>query len=333
MIKINKIAIAILKALNNQVEYVSGTRLSEQLNVSRNAIWKQVSKLREKGYEIEARPRYGYKLINTPMTLDSTGLAASLKTQLIGTNIVTVAKTTSTNDLAKNYAKNGAEEGLVVIATKQTQGRGRRGRQWHSNENGLYCSILLRPRISLDQAAKITLLTGVAVVETLQEHYSVNAILKWPNDVLVNGKKICGILTELSADPEMINYLVIGIGLNTNQKSNLWPKEIAEIATSISIETKQKIKTQNILQQLLAKLEQHYLDFIANDNYDLISLAKQYSALIGKEITVTPNNQAKYNAKAINLDESGALIVEKSDGTIVSLWAADVSVRTNKKRR
>jgi len=243
----------------------------------------------------------------------------------IENQIITVEETTSTNDLAKHYAKQGASEGLVITAKRQTQGRGRRGRIWHSQTGGLYFSILLRPKLPPTETAKITLLAGIAVVETLREHYGLAAELKWPNDVLINGKKIAGILTEGSISSSG-NYIIVGIGINTNQPAPTLPEPIQPTAGSLVEFINDPLDNQVLLQQFLARFNSHYYPFVQGTHLKLLDLVRKYTSLLGQEVLVV-TDQATYRAQALDIADNGALIVEKPDGTKHKLLAADVTVR------
>ncbi len=322
----NRSDVEIIKALTNKKDYVSGEKLGRTLNVSRNTIWKHILKLKEDGYIIETSPKKGYRLISSPDIITSEAVAAALTTELIGNQIIVVDKINSTNELAKIQAKAGADAGLVVIANEQSQGRGRRGRIWHSQPGGLYFSILLRPQLPLNEATKITLLTGVTIVETLRKFYHLPAVLKWPNDILIENQKVCGILTELSANIETINYIVIGIGINCNQDPQSWPSDIRETATSLQAVTGTSINRKKLLEKTLTHFEYSYQKFIKGDMRELIDLANQYTPLLGRTIQVI-TSQETFTAKAIDISDTGALIVETQAGKQMTLWAADVSIR------
>lgn len=318
--------VQIIKLFAAQDGFLSGAQLSKSLGVSRTAIWKQINSLRKQGYQIEASPGQGYKLIHKPDRLTSSEIKAILETQLLGNKVIYLEATDSTNDIAKEHGKIGTKEGLLVVAERQNQGRGRRGRNWHSEPGGLYFSLLLRPRLSLMEVSTITLLVAVSIVQVLRSDYQLAAQIKWPNDILVNNRKLCGILTELSADPETINYLVLGIGLNCNTKLNDWPAEIQAIATSLSNLLGHQIQREKLLNQILVQLEANYLAFINNNFAKLLPLARKFSCLLGKTITINTHEQT-YTAKAIDISADGSLLIEKPDGQRCNLWAADVSVR------
>ncbi len=322
----NPIDIKIIKTLTDKNDYISGAKLGRTLNVSRNTIWKRIEYLRSLGYTIKAIPRKGYLFIGRPENITGQGLAAKLETSLIGKRILVFNDVTSTNDIAKDSAREGAEEGLVVIANRQSQGRGRRERNWDSIPGGLYFSILLRPRLSLDKIGKITLLAGISIVETLRRIYQLRVKLKWPNDVLIDGKKICGILTELSANVENVNYIVLGIGINCNQNTDLWSPQLKQIATSLNKAVGRNIDTTYLSKEILMDFERKYFSFIQGDFDQLIGLVKEYSSFLGQTVQIETTTET-YLAKAVDINQEGALIVENQKGERLTLWSADVSMR------
>jgi len=214
-------------------DWVSGEALSNKIAVSRSAVWKHICKLREEGYVIESSPKKGYLLRKAPDLLFPNEIREGLDTKVFGKrDIVYFTETDSTNTRAKDLAARGAPEGTLVISERQTKGRGRKGRSWFSpSQGGIYTSLILRPSISPSEAPKITLLSAVVVAETLRSLTGLSAIIKWPNDILINGKKIAGILTEMSTEMDAIDYIVVGLGLNVNTPD--FPDDIREKATSI----------------------------------------------------------------------------------------------------
>ncbi|MBW1745028.1 MAG: biotin--[acetyl-CoA-carboxylase] ligase, partial [Deltaproteobacteria bacterium] len=223
----------------NHENWVSGELISNNLAVSRSAIWKHIRKLKEEGYVIESAPKKGYLLskASDPITADE--IRQGLCTNVLGRkNIIYLKETDSTNTRAKELATQGAPEGTLIIAEKQTNGRGRRGRSWFSPPGGgIYFSLILRPAISPGETPRITLMTAVVLAETLISLMKLKLRIKWPNDILVNGKKLAGILTEISTEMDAVNYIVVGLGMNVNTRFEKFPSEIKKNATSILIET------------------------------------------------------------------------------------------------
>ncbi len=297
----------------NAPEYVSGEDISDSLGVSRTAIWKHIKALRDEGYIVESHPRVGYRLCGMPDRLYPEVINEYLKTKTIGSGIVHFGKTTSTNDIAKELAQSGALEGTVVIAEEQTGGRGRMGRAWYSKQgDGIWASIILRPEQSPSEAPKITLLTAVALVKSLAKS-GVNPGIKWPNDIMINGKKIAGVLTEMNAEMDRINYIVVGFGLNVNAQVDNWPVELRETATSLHTEKGFVDNRAKLLAEVLFQFEEQYLNF-KNGRFDLIAHEwRCHSATMGKLVRVVIHSQV-FEGTAIDIDEDGSLLVECEGG-------------------
>jgi len=239
---------------------------------------------------------------------------------------ISVEETTSTNDLARQFARQGPE-GLVITAKRQTRGRGRRGRSWYSEPGGLYFSILLKPTLPPGEAAKITLAAGVAIVEVLQKLYSLPAELKWPNDVLVSGKKIAGILCERLAHSANASSVIVGIGINTNQTISGLPKQLQATAGSIRSLAGTEVDHDFLLKQILARFDHYYHRLLSGNASQVLDLAKHYTTLFGRTVKVVTETEV-FTAKACGISEQGALVIEKTDGSRHELWAADVSIQT-----
>ena len=242
--------------------YVSGTELARQLKVSKVAIWKHIQTLKSDGYSIESRPRKGYHLIAAPDLLLPYEVKQGLKTKFVGREISYYREVDSTQELAKKLATKGSKEGTLVIAETQTAGKGRRNRNWLSPEGGIYLSIILRPEVSPSRAQIMALLAGLAAANTIRKLYDLKAELKWPNDILVNDRKVGGVLIEIAAEPDLINWLVVGIGLNANTKSASLPRELRTTAVSLEEEYGRKIPRVELVRKLLEEVEQLYLVFL-----------------------------------------------------------------------
>jgi len=244
----------------NQGNWVSGELISNNLAVSRSAIWKHIRKLKEDGYVIESAPKKGYLLskASDPITADE--IRQGLCTNVLGRkNIIYLKETDSTNTRAKELAAQGAPEGTLIIAEKQTKGRGRRGRNWFSPPGGgIYFSLILRPAISPGETPRITLMTAVVLAETLISMMKLKLRIKRPNDILVNGKKLAGILTEISTEMDAVNYIVVGLGMNVNMQFENFPSEIKKKATSILIETGKQFPRVRFIQHYLKMYEKYY---------------------------------------------------------------------------
>lgn len=318
----------ILEYLKEAQGYVSGQELCERLGVSRTAVWKNIKLLEGEGYCIEAVKNRGYHLVDVPDSIDPMELHGYIHTKWLGHSLYTKDSVDSTNNWAKRMAEEGAPNGTVVIANEQTQGKGRRGRHWTTPPGATVAlTKLLRPDMPPERASMITLVEGLSVAQTINQLYGLNAMIKWPNDVVVSGKKICGILTEMSAQVDYINYVVVGTGINTNLATI--PPEIADIATSLLLElqSKDKIKRAPLIGALLETFEKNYKIF--QEVWDLSGLMEAYN-----EILVNRNNQVKvlepgneYTGVARGITPMGHLLVEDDHGNVAQVYAGEVSVR------
>lgn len=318
----------ILKLLKENKEgFISGQKISEILNVSRTAIWKNINILREEGYKIESVSRKGYRLTLSPDLLTYEEIRKGLKTNSIGKTIVHFDSITSTNTKAKELALKGEKEGTVVIAEEQTAGRGRLGRSWISPKGkGIWMSILLRPNISPANAAKITQIGAASVCEGIRE-IGIDVKIKWPNDITANGKKVCGILTEMSGELNTVNYIVIGIGINANIDLSDFPEELIETATSLKVVSGNGIDRKKLVSNILNKFEYLYKELVEENSISKsIKTCKESSAILGKEIRIISKNNEEI-AKAIEITEEGELIVEKHDGQQKKIISGEISIR------
>jgi birA, biotin-[acetyl-CoA-carboxylase] ligase region len=285
---------------------VSGQDIGEKLGISRAMVWKYVRNLRKEGYDIRSSPKTGYILDAYPDRIDPDELKTILKTSLIGTDIRYYSELESTNNTAREIALK-APEGTVVIAETQRKGRGRMGTEWQSIPGGIWLSLILKPSIPLENVSKITLVAGIAVTNALK-NAGVDARIKWPNDVLVKGRKICGILTEVSAEVEKVDYVILGIGINANVKLDDLKDDIRKNSTSISNEMGKVINRTTFVASLLYELEQQYIKFKTQKFTDIIDEWINLSDTIGKEVKIkTPNKLIE--GKAVGITEHGAIVV------------------------
>lgn len=311
----------ILEILEKNGSYVSGEEISKELGVSRAAVWKHIKKLRELDYEIESKTNEGYKLIKTPDRQIQFELERMLNTKIIGHKILFLEEIDSTNNKAKQIAFE-SQDGDVVVSETQHSGRGRRGREWHSPKGGIYISFILKPNISPERAPQITLLSSVALVETLNSMKSkMNAKIKWPNDILISGRKISGILTELSSDMEKINYVVVGIGINLNTDL----EELPEKAASLKVEMGQEISVKLFLKSFFEHYDIVYQEYLDNGIDQIIEKWKKNSDTLGKNVKIIGINET-YDGLAKDIDENGALILKTKDKEI-KVYSGDVSLR------
>lgn len=312
----------LLKNGNNT--YVSGEELSRALAVSRTAVWKQIQTLRREGYKIDAQSRLGYRLREVPDKLFPGEIREGLKAELLAQNIVYRESVSSTNDLAKGLAAEGAADGTVVIADEQTGGRGRRGRPWVSLPGrGVWVSIILRPRISPAEAQKATLMAAAATHAAIRRVTGQVVGIKWPNDLVCNGRKLVGILTEMSAEMDSVNYLVIGIGTNVNVPEELFPAEVRTKAASLMMLTGEPVSRLAYLRALLEELENGYRRFTSGCFSEILEEWQKNCITLGQKVRVEGPG---FTGVAVGTDPDGALLVRKADGEIVCVTAGDVSL-------
>jgi BirA family biotin operon repressor/biotin-[acetyl-CoA-carboxylase] ligase len=317
----------ILKLLKeSKEEFVSGQQISELLGVSRTAIWKYINQIKEEGYEIESVSKKGYRIISAPDLLTYEELEPYLDTDFIGRNLIHFDTLDSTNSKAKQLADN-TSDGTILISEEQTSGRGRLGRSWISPKHkGVWMSIVLKPDLNPMEAVKLTQLAAAAVVLGSRE-LGIETLVKWPNDIVINHKKTCGILTEMSAELTRINYVVVGIGINVNIDEAEFPEDIKEIATSLKIETGASINRQALVGKILNNFEKLYIKFaLKNDMVSSLKVCRENSALLGKHINVIKRD-GSLEAKALDIDEEGRLLVEYPDGTKEFIVSGEVSIR------
>jgi len=321
--------VEILKALKESPQqYVSGQQLSRLLGVSRTAVWKYISELRQEGYQIESSSRKGYKLITSPDNLSAEEVLVNLHTSFLGKEIRYYETVSSTNNVAKEAAARGCMEGTVIIADRQESGKGRLGRHWVSPpKSGIWMSIVLRPKILPMQAPFITLLAAVAVSKAIEEIAQIKPGIKWPNDIVIHKKKVCGILTEISAEMEQVNYLVVGIGINVNFDISNFPDHIRETATSIKAETGTYVNRVELIVSLLEKFECLYSKaFDEKLRPQLMEEYKAYSVTLGNRVRAVSMNHA-IEGYAEDITNDGELMIRTDDGKLHKIISGEVSVR------
>nr|WP_321497815.1 biotin--[acetyl-CoA-carboxylase] ligase [uncultured Methanolobus sp.] len=290
---------------------VSGQEIGEKLGITRAMVWKYIKALRKEGYDVRSSPKTGYILDSCPDKIDPEMLQNIIKTSLIGNDVRYYLELESTNNTAREIAL-GVPEGTVILAETQINGRGRMGSEWQSIPGGLWLSLILKPSIPLENLSRITLVAGIAVTNALR-NMGVDARIKWPNDVLVKGKKICGILTEVSAEIEKVDYVVLGIGINANVKLSDLKEDVRRNSTSIANEMGKPIDRTSFLASLLYELEQQYIRFKTRQFAEIVDEWINLSDTIGRNVRVkTPN--ILIEGKAIGITEKGALVVlDKND--------------------
>lgn len=316
----------ILTLLKESDNHLSGQEICKQFGVSRTAVWKAINQLKDEGYVIEAVPNKGYFLKESPDILSYSEIKSVLTTRWAGQELSYFEKVDSTNTRAKLLADNKAIHGTLVVSNMQTTGKGRRGRMWESPANtGIFMTLILKPDLNPMRASMLTLVMALAVVKACNELMKVSCSIKWPNDIVLNGKKICGILTEMSAELDYINHIVIGVGINAN--IDVFPLELKDKATSIKIETGEMMKRARLINHILLRFEEEYDIFMRNQSLKL--QMEEYNRLLincNKEVVIIePSND--YTGIALGINEKGELLVEKEDGQVCAVYAGEVSVR------
>ncbi|GKV67969.1 bifunctional ligase/repressor BirA [Sporosarcina sp. NCCP-2716] len=305
---------------------VSGQQLADEFGVSRTAIWKYVKELETEGYEIGSVRKKGYYLIASPDAVTPAAIQQYLTTPLYGSTIRYTGTCPSTQLIAHDEAQNGAADGTVIIADEQTAGKGRLSRPWSSAAGkGIWMSVITRPALTPQQAPQMTLVTAVAIVRAIEECTSVTPSIKWPNDILVNGRKLTGILTELQADPDRVKAIILGIGMNVNQEPDDFPSELQSIATSLRIEEGQPVSRAKLVAAVLSYLEQYVSLYVEKGFAPLKLLWESYADSIGRRIRVS-TLQETYEAVARGISDDGRLEVQLDDGTIRGIYSADIHI-------
>ena len=317
----------ILFALRRNPDGVSGAELAGELGISRAAVWSHIEDLRKLGYGIEAGPHSGYRLLDEPDALLADDLIARLgKTKIIGRDIRVFEQTTSTNDVIEKLARDGVREGVVVFAESQTKGRGRLGRKWISPAHkGLWFSILLRPNLRPQQTTQLTIAAATALRRAIHLETGLPAEIKWPNDILINGKKAAGILTELSAELDRVRHVIPGIGIDVNQDANEFPPELRKIATSLKIERGESVSRAELAAAILRELDDDYTRICAGKFSDISGEWEEHCGTIGKGVTVQIGDR-KIRGRAETLDDEGALILRTEHGQLQRITGGDVTV-------
>jgi len=304
--------------------FVSGERISDELGVSRTAVWKHIRNLRQAGYQIEAIPSRGYQLQQSPDVLMPEAIQSGLACQLVGSRIIWLDEADSTNLQACRLGDEGADDGLVVIADRQSSGKGRMGRQWESPGGvNLYASILLRPPVLPFEAPKLTFLSAVAVCRAIKNCTGLQPTVKWPNDILLNGAKVAGLLNEMSSETDQVHYVVLGIGVNLNMRAEQFPDDLRYPATSLAIASGKAVSRLAFTRSLLQELDALYQVYLEEGSAPIFTAWTELCELTGKRVQVDCNNLL-IEGKMVGLGGDGALLVRTSAGKIESIYAGDV---------
>ncbi len=316
----------ILKRLKEAEGYVSGQELCDSLGVSRTAVWKAVRLLEEEGYRIQAVRNKGYRLSTDSDVLSVDELSQEICGSWAGKHLVVLKTVDSTNLEARRQAEDGAPHGTLVLAENQTAGKGRRGRFWESPEGtGIWMSLLLRPDFEPVHASMLTLLAAMAVVKGIRQATGLSCQIKWPNDIVLNGKKICGILTEMSTEEDCIRYVVVGIGINANLEG--FPEELKEKGTSLLLESGKPVRRAKLAAAVLSVWEDYYEEFLKT--LDFSSLMEEYNEHLvnrDRQVTVLAPGGA-WQGISMGINREGELLVRRTDGTVEAVMSGEVSVR------
>jgi len=317
---VNALKDKILASLQSH-DVLSGQQLADMLGVSRTAIWKQVNALRSLGYEIQATRNKGYRLLSSPDIPLEAEVAKGLQTTVIGRSLQYFPSLSSTNSYATSLIQKGVDEGTVVVADIQTTGRGRKQRPWSSPSGGLWFSVILYPPLPPTKAMLVTMASSIAVAETFQQMLGLYAFIKWPNDVLINGKKVCGVLTELDAEMDQLHYMVVGIGINVN--NDLEPS-LDHIATSLQQEMESKVSRIQLLREILKRLDDYYTLLLRGKGEHIRATWLSYTTLLDKTISVTTVN-AELKGTVVSVDDDGSLLLRTERG-IERILSGDITL-------
>lgn len=316
----------ILKMLRETDGYISGQELCNKFGVSRTAIWKVMKQLKEAGYNIEAQQNKGYHIVSAPDVMDAAELKSIWKPKWVGCEILYFDSIDSTNTKAQELAEKGYPSGTLVVADKQIAGKGRRGRNWESPSGcGIFMTLMLKPDINPNNASMLTLVSALAVAKALADITGKDAKIKWPNDIVIDSRKVCGILTEMSAQFDYINNIVIGIGINVNNSS--FPEEISATASSLRLLSGgKKYRRAEIIEKIMEYFEKYYSIFLETE--DLSALVNEYDAMLvnmKKQVKVLDPKEP-FEGKAMGITKTGELIVDTWESRkLVS--SGEVSVR------
>jgi BirA family biotin operon repressor/biotin-[acetyl-CoA-carboxylase] ligase len=307
--------------------FVSGEQLSRELGCSRTAVWKQIRHLKERGYEFESAPRKGYRLLKTPERLDANAIVSKRKAKLLGRSVKLYDEIDSTQNAALELVRTGAPEGTLVIAEQQTSGRGRMGRPWHSpHGKGIWMSLILKPEIPLAYTPQLTLLVAVALSRAIKYETGASAGIKWPNDLLIGGRKVSGILLETHAEGERLQHLVAGVGISVNLAQQDFPEELHSRATSLLIETGKVTDREALICAFLEQMEELYVLYHKEGFAPIRTLWEALSVTLNRPVRVNVGSNWTEGI-AEGIDELGALVVRLENGERAKLFSGEVELR------
>ena len=303
----------------------SGTQMGRALGVSRTAVWKQVRALRRLGYDIEAATRAGYRLVKVPDRLYPWEVGAGLRTERCGQRVHHLDVTGSTQDEARTLADAGSPEGTLIVAEEQRSPRGRLGRSYVSPRGGLWFSLLLRPRRPPGEVVTLSLLAAVGVHQAIEEVTGLRPDVRWPNDLLIDGRKIVGILVELASEGDLLRYVIVGVGVNVNLTEQDFPPELRPIATSLSQVLGDEVSRVSLLQRIMERTESLYDRYLEAGPGIILDCWRALPTLLGQRITVEELSE-RWEGTAVDLDGDGALLVRTDEGVLRRLLAGDVRI-------
>jgi BirA family biotin operon repressor/biotin-[acetyl-CoA-carboxylase] ligase len=306
---------------------VSGAELSQKLKLSRTAIRARIEVLRSLGYDIEASPHLGYRLLDAPDVLHADDLLSRLgKAGIIGRDIQVFQETTSTNDVIEKMARDGVPEGAVVFAEAQTKGRGRLGRKWLSpSRKGLWFSVLLRPALRPQDATQLTVVSATALRRAIEAHTGLKPEIKWPNDILVGGRKTAGILTELNAELDQIKYVILGIGVDVNMAASDFPADLRKLATSLRAEFGKPIPRAELAVGILRELDHDYARLCDGRFAEVVDEWEEHCTTLGREVIIR-TGQRQIRGRAESLAEDGVLLLRTDHGLLERIVGGDVTL-------
>lgn len=320
-------AVTIARLFRTESGYISGQHFSRELGVSRTAVWKHISALRNDGYRIEAVPSRGYRLISSPDTIDPHEVMVQLGGARIGRRLEILKTTVSTNADAFRLSEGGAVEGTVVLADSQSGGKGRRGRVWTSPSGvNLYCSVVLRPAIMPHEAPQLTFLSAVAAARAIEQTTKLVPEIKWPNDLLVSGKKVAGLLNEMSAETDGINFVILGIGVNLNMTADQFPDDLRHPATSLLLESGVPVDRSRFAGIMLSELDRLYSGFLAHGFGPVREEWQRRCNANGRQVIVSDSGTECTGGRFAGIDSDGALLLRTEDDRIHRITCGDVRV-------
>ncbi|MBG9909945.1 biotin--acetyl-CoA-carboxylase ligase [Bacillus xiamenensis] len=311
----------------SEQDFVSSQQICDELGCSRTAVWKHIEDLRKEGYEVEAVRRKGYRLLRKPDKISEDEILFGLETEVFGRYIYFQEEVASTQLIAHDLVNEGAPHGSLVVSDHQTNGKGRLQRAWYSpNGTGIWMSLILRPEIPLHKAPQMTLLASVAIAEAIAQETGLSPSIKWPNDILLNGKKVVGILTELKAEADQVHAVIIGPGINVNQTAEDFPDELKGIATSLRMELDKKVDRAALIQTIMSTFEKRYDEYRKHGFAPIKQLWESFAVTIGKRIVARTFHE-QYIGTALGINDEGILLLETEDG-IQKIYSADIEIKS-----